>query len=97
VYKGEDTTVDFVFVLVVMRAMMVIVLMLVLIVSILTVVASVVVLLPADRRTKIEIPVYTKRIFLDYTYGIGKIYTAEVIDKAKQSPSFERELRIFVF
>jgi hypothetical protein len=32
-----------------------------------------------------------KRIFLDYTYGIGKIYTAEEIEKAKQSPSFERE------
>jgi hypothetical protein len=29
-----------------------------------------------------------KRIFLDYTYGIGKIYTAEEIEKAKQSPSF---------
>jgi hypothetical protein len=28
-----------------------------------------------------------KRIFLDYTYGIGKIYTAEEIQKAKQSPS----------
>jgi hypothetical protein len=27
-----------------------------------------------------------KRIFLDYTYGIGKIYTAEEIEKAKQSP-----------
>jgi hypothetical protein len=25
-----------------------------------------------------------KRIFLDYTYGIGKIYTAEEIEKAKQ-------------
>jgi hypothetical protein len=24
-----------------------------------------------------------KRIFLDYTYGIGKIYTAEEIEKAK--------------
>jgi hypothetical protein len=32
-----------------------------------------------------------KRIFLDYTYGIGKIYTQEEIDKAKQSPSFDRE------
>jgi hypothetical protein len=29
-----------------------------------------------------------KRIFLDYTYGIGKIYTTEQIEKAKQSPSF---------
>src|SRR5919202_2931196 len=26
----------------------------------------------------------------DYTYGIGKIYTAEEIEKVKQSPSFER-------
>jgi hypothetical protein len=32
-----------------------------------------------------------KRLFLDYTYGIGKIYTAEEIEKAKQSPSFDRE------
>ena len=32
-----------------------------------------------------------KRIFLDYTYGIDKIYTADEIEKAKQSPSFERE------
>jgi late competence protein required for DNA uptake (superfamily II DNA/RNA helicase) len=27
-----------------------------------------------------------KRLFMDYTYGIGKIYTAEEIEKAKQSP-----------
>jgi hypothetical protein len=32
-----------------------------------------------------------KRLFLDYTYGLGKIYTQEEIDKAKQSPSFDRE------
>src|ERR1051326_5609854 len=32
-----------------------------------------------------------KRLFLDYTYGIGKIYTAGEIEKAKQSPSFDRE------
>lgn len=32
-----------------------------------------------------------KRIKLDYTYGIGKIYTKEEIDKAKKSPSFPRE------
>jgi hypothetical protein len=32
-----------------------------------------------------------KKIFLDYTYGIGKIYTQEEIDKARASPSFERE------
>jgi hypothetical protein len=35
-----------------------------------------------------------KRIFLDYTYNIGKIYTAEEIEKAKQSPSFEREYNL---
>ena len=35
-----------------------------------------------------------KRIFLDYTYGIGKIYTAEEIEKSKQSPSFEREYNL---
>jgi hypothetical protein len=35
-----------------------------------------------------------KRIFMDYTYGIGKIYTKEEIDKAKQSPSFEREYNL---
>jgi hypothetical protein len=35
-----------------------------------------------------------KRIFLDYTYGIGGIYTAEEIEKAKQSPSFEREYNL---
>ena len=32
-----------------------------------------------------------KRILLDYTYGLGKIYTKEEIEKAKKSPSFERE------
>jgi hypothetical protein len=35
-----------------------------------------------------------KRLFLDYTYGLGKIYTAEEIEKAKQSPSFEREYNL---
>ena len=35
-----------------------------------------------------------KRIFLGYTYGIGKIYTAEEIAMAKQSPSFEREYNL---
>jgi hypothetical protein len=35
-----------------------------------------------------------KRIFLDYTYGIGKIYTAEEIEKAKASPSFECEYNL---
>jgi hypothetical protein len=32
-----------------------------------------------------------KKIFLDYTYGLGKIYSQEEIDKARASPSFERE------
>ena len=31
------------------------------------------------------------RLKLDYTFGLGKIYTKEEIDKAKQSPSFKRE------
>jgi hypothetical protein len=31
---------------------------------------------------------------MDYTYGIGKIYTAEEIEKVKQSPSFEREYNL---
>ena len=35
-----------------------------------------------------------KRIFLDYTYGIGKIYTADEIENAKQSPSFEGEYNL---
>jgi hypothetical protein len=35
-----------------------------------------------------------KRLFLDYTYGIGKIYTAEEIEQAKRSPSFEREYNL---
>jgi hypothetical protein len=35
-----------------------------------------------------------RRIFLDYTYGIGKIYTEDEIEKAKQSPSFEREYNL---
>jgi hypothetical protein len=32
-----------------------------------------------------------KRLFLDYTYGIDKIYSSDEIEKAKASPSFERE------
>ena len=35
-----------------------------------------------------------KRLFLDYTYGLDRIYTGEEIDKAKQSPSFEREYNL---
>ena len=32
-----------------------------------------------------------KKLHLDYTYGVNKIYTKEEIDKARMSPSFERE------
>jgi hypothetical protein len=32
-----------------------------------------------------------KKMFLDYTYGLNKIYTQAEIEKAKRSPSFERE------
>ena len=32
-----------------------------------------------------------KRLKLDYTYGLNRIYTKEEIDKAKKSPSFGRE------
>ena len=35
-----------------------------------------------------------ERLFLDCTYGIGKIYTAKEIERAKQSPSFEREYNL---
>ena len=35
-----------------------------------------------------------KKMFLDYTYGVNKIYTVEEIDKAKQSPSFPREYEL---
>ncbi|MGA7368142.1 MAG: hypothetical protein WBX01_03365 [Nitrososphaeraceae archaeon] len=35
-----------------------------------------------------------KRILLDYTYGLNKIYTQDEIDAAKQSPSFEREYNL---
>ncbi len=35
-----------------------------------------------------------KRLFLDYTYGIDKIYTREEIEKAQKSPSFEREYNL---
>ena len=32
-----------------------------------------------------------KRLKMDYHYGLGRIYTQEEIDKAKQSPGFDRE------
>jgi hypothetical protein len=35
-----------------------------------------------------------KRLKLDYTYGLGKIYTVKEIDKAKQSPCFEGEYNL---
>ena len=35
-----------------------------------------------------------KRLFLDYTYGLGRIYTTQEIEKAKASPSFEREYNL---
>ncbi len=35
-----------------------------------------------------------KRLFLDYAYGLGKIYTEVEIEKAKASPSFEREYNL---
>ena len=35
-----------------------------------------------------------KKIFLDYTYGLGTIYTKKEIDKAKLSPSFPREYEL---
>jgi hypothetical protein len=35
-----------------------------------------------------------KRLKLDYTYGLDRIYTSDEIEKAKQSPSFEREYNL---
>ncbi len=35
-----------------------------------------------------------KRLFLDYSYGIDKIYTREEIALAQKSPSFEREYNL---
>jgi hypothetical protein len=35
-----------------------------------------------------------KKLFLDYSYGVGKIYTEEEIAKAKRSPSFPREYEL---
>jgi hypothetical protein len=42
---------------------------------------------------KILIECIYKRLFLDYSYGIGKIYTREEIEKTKAS-SFEREYNL---
>jgi hypothetical protein len=35
-----------------------------------------------------------KKFFLDYLWGVGKIYTNEEIEKAKLSPSFPREYEL---
>jgi hypothetical protein len=35
-----------------------------------------------------------KRLYLDYTYGLDRIYSTEDIQQAKQSPSFEREYNL---
>jgi hypothetical protein len=35
-----------------------------------------------------------KRLKMDYRYGLGKIYTQEEIDRAKQSPGFGREYEL---
>ena len=35
-----------------------------------------------------------KRMFLDYTYGLDRIYTREEIALAQKSPSFEREYNL---
>jgi hypothetical protein len=32
-----------------------------------------------------------KRLMMDYNYGLGKIYSKEEIEKARQSPGFDRE------
>ena len=32
-----------------------------------------------------------KRLKIDYNYGLGRIYTVEEIERAKQSPGFDRE------
>jgi hypothetical protein len=42
------------------------------------------------RRNQKRLGIY-KRLLMDYGYGLNKIYTTEEIEKAKKSPSFERE------
>ena len=37
-----------------------------------------------------------KKMYLDYSYGLGKIYSPKEIEKAKQSPSFPREYELQV-
>jgi hypothetical protein len=38
-----------------------------------------------------------KRLYLEYTYGLDRIYTREEIENAKASPSFEREYNLKYF
>lgn len=35
-----------------------------------------------------------RKLFLDYKYGLGRIYSEQEIEKAKASPSFEREYNL---
>jgi hypothetical protein len=35
-----------------------------------------------------------KKVFLDYTYGLGKFYSQEEIEKAQRSPSFPRKYEL---
>ena len=35
-----------------------------------------------------------KRLFLDYTHGLNRIYTPEEIEKARASPSFDNEYNL---
>ena len=35
-----------------------------------------------------------RRLFLDYTYGLDRIYTRQEIKQAKASPSFEQEYNL---
>jgi hypothetical protein len=41
-----------------------------------------------------EVTSLYKRLLLDYSYGLDRIYTREEIEKAKASPSFEREYNL---
>lgn len=41
-----------------------------------------------------EITCFYKRLHFDYTYGLDKIYGRKEIEKAKASPSFEREYNL---
>ena len=35
-----------------------------------------------------------RKLFLDFKYGLGRIYSEQEIEKAKASPSFEREYNL---